>query len=89
MYESYQKKKVLKKLYDENWKLFLNTSNCGFCVLQMEYLKEKSEYVDIIHCDDKKNIRECSNLQSLPSWVNGRKIVPGARLSIFSLQSLL
>ncbi len=70
------------------WQLFVNTSNCGFCVKQVEFLGENAHKINIIHCDDKKNVRECADLHELPLWKKGNRTLPGARLSLYSLRQL-
>lgn len=71
------------------YKLYLNANNCGFCLKQLEYLGGNANFIDVVHCDDSKNIRECSNLNAMPQWRKKDKIFPGARLSIASLRELL
>lgn len=85
-YQQMELRAVTKKLSD--WTLFVNTSNCGFCLLQVEYLKFNTKHINIKHCDDKKNVRECSNIQEMPMWQSKSKSLPGARLSIASLKEL-
>ena len=86
-YDNLELRAICKKIND--WKLYINTSNCGFCLKQLEFLGDNAKFINIIHCDDKKNVRECSNIQAMPQWVKGFKKLPGARLSISSLQKLL
>jgi len=86
-YKEMEIRHIAKQLDD--WTLYVNTSNCGFCLKQIEFLKDNTSFVNIVHCDDNKNVRECSNLQSLPQWVRGNKKIPGARLSLVSLKELL
>ena len=78
---------ICKQIHD--WTLYINTGSCGFCLKQLEFLGFNAKHVNIIHCDDKKNIRECSNIQEFPHWKKGTKSLPGARLSIVSLKELL
>ncbi len=86
-YRNWELRATCKKLHE--WKLYVNTSNCGFCLKQIEFLGGNAYFMNVIHCDDKKNVRECSNIQGLPQWVRGNKSLPGARLSISSLKQLL
>lgn len=86
-YRNLELRGVCKKL--EKWKLYVNTSNCGFCVKQLEFLGSNAHYMNVIHCDDKKNVRECSNIQEMPQWIKGNKSLPGARLSMSSLKQLM
>tara|TARA_Y100000768_G_scaffold388238_1_gene382959 strand:- start:321 stop:641 length:321 start_codon:yes stop_codon:yes gene_type:complete len=86
-YQRIELRAVCKKLHD--WKVYVNTNNCGFCLMQVEYLRENADFVNIVHCDDAKNVRECSNIQEMPQWVSSKKSLPGARLSIWSLKKLL
>merc|ERR1711924_373808 len=66
----------------KDWKLYVNTYNCGWCHEQIKYLGEYAKYVDIVHCDDSKNEKECSELPALPMWKNSYtgKIEKGAIL---------
>lgn len=86
-YRQLELRAVCKKL--SNWTLFVNTNNCGFCLKQIEFLGSNSKYMNIVHCDDDKNIRDCSNIQELPQWKRGSKSLPGARLSNYSLRELI
>ena len=85
-YRQLELRAVCKKISD--WTLFVNTNNCGFCLKQVEFLGHNARFMNIVHCDDKKNIRECSNLEEMPQWKRGRKTLPGARLSNSSLNEL-
>ena len=71
-----------------DWTLYLNANNCGFCLRQIEFLGSNAKNINIVHCDDKKNIRECSNINELPLWRRGGTSLPGARLSSASLREL-
>ena len=86
IYRKLELRGVCKKL--NNWKIYVNTSNCGFCLKQMEFLGNNAHFMNVVHCDDKKNVRECSNIQEMPQWINGNKSLPGARLTISSLRQL-
>lgn len=86
LYEKFKFFGLLKDL--DQWRLFVNTSNCGFCVKQIEFLGADAHKVNIIHCDDKKNVRECTDLNELPLWKKGNRKLPGARLSSYSLREL-
>ena len=86
-YRKLELRGICKKLYA--WKIYVNTSNCGFCLKQIEFLGGNAHFMNVVHCDDKKNVRECSNIQEMPQWVRGNKSLPGARLSISSLKQLL
>ena len=54
-YHKLELRAICKKL--SNWTLFVNTNNCGFCLKQIEFLGSNCEYMNIVHCDDKKNLR--------------------------------
>lgn len=86
-YDFIELRAVCMKL--KKWTLYVNTNNCGFCLKQIEFLGTNAQLINIVHCDDKNNIRECSNLQEMPQWRNGNKYMPGARLSIYSLKQLI
>ena len=79
----------IKQLNEKGWKVYLNANNCGFCLAQIAYLANEAKNVNIVHCDDSKNIRECANLSALPTWKNATKVVQGARLSYASFDTLL
>ena len=87
VYRKLELRGVCKKL--NAWKIYVNTSNCGFCLKQVEFLAGNAHFMNIVHCDDTKNVRECSNIQEMPQWVNGNKSLPGARLSMASLKQLM
>ena len=85
-YRKLELRGVCKKL--NRWKIYVNTSNCGFCLKQIEFLGGNAHFMNVVHCDDQKNVRECSNIQGMPLWVKGNKSLPGARLSMASLKQL-
>lgn len=86
-YRKLELRGVCKKL--NKWKIYVNTSNCGFCLKQIEYLGGNAHFMNVVHCDDKNNVRECANIQGMPLWANGNKSLTGARLSMSSLKQLI
>tara|TARA_Y100000361_G_C11156746_1_gene344633 strand:+ start:912 stop:1247 length:336 start_codon:yes stop_codon:yes gene_type:complete len=73
--------KLVADLKKKDWKVYVNAVNCGFCLEQIKFFGKHLSEVNVIHCDDKSNIRECSNLEALPAWKKGEEIKYGARLS--------
>ena len=80
---------AIKRLKDEKWKLYLNSSNCGYCQKQITFLKYYLEDVNVIHCDDIKNKEECKKCKALPCWEKNGKLINGARLSVSQLENML
>ena len=76
--------KLTNYLKDNNCKVYVNAVNCGYCLQQLKFFGNMLHNVEVIHCDDSKNIRECSNLKALPAWSNGNQIKYGARLNLES-----
>tara|TARA_Y100000389_G_scaffold172049_1_gene180216 strand:+ start:261 stop:659 length:399 start_codon:yes stop_codon:yes gene_type:complete len=82
--------KVMSEIKDSGWEVYLNASNCGYCVKQLQYLKEYSDGI-VVHCDNKQNNSKCRSIRALPTWVNRLtgETKSGARLSVESLKSIL
>ena len=91
VYRTFYLKHICQSLGD--WSLFVNTTNCGYCVKQIEYLGQSGclEYINVVHCDDAANKSACDALKSpgLPTWKKGPIELPGARLSTDRLAELI
>lgn len=80
---------VVRSLKRDGWKVYLDTSRCGYCVKQVKFLGEHMGEVDAIHCDDEGNKEKCKNIRGFPTWEKEGKLVPGSRFSVESLENLL
>lgn len=81
--------KIISRLNNEGWSLYLNANNCGFCHKQLRSLGSYIQDLNIIHCDSTANKTQCSECRALPCWDKQGKKIRGARLSVASLEHML
>ena len=80
---------VVQKLKKDGWKVYLDTTKCGFCVKQVKFLKNYLKELDTIHCDDIKNKDKCKDIKAYPTWEKNGTKIPGSRFSVNDLEKLL
>ena len=88
-FQEHQFSSVVRSLNKEGWKVYLDTSSCGFCVRQVKFLGEHMADVNAVHCDDEKNREKCKHIKGFPTSEKDGKLVPGSRFSLESLRELL
>tara|TARA_Y100000591_G_scaffold332571_1_gene370444 strand:- start:3043 stop:3393 length:351 start_codon:yes stop_codon:yes gene_type:complete len=88
-YAEFSLYRVVHKLKDAGWKLYLDTTKCGYCVRQVKFLREYLKELETIHCDDIQNKEKCKGVKAFPTWEKNEVKVPGSRFSVSDLEKLL
>lgn len=89
LYRSHRLDKIITALNASNWKVILNASNCGFCLMQIRFLGDRLNDVNVIHCDDAKNRDICLKYPEQPVWVGNGRSVKGAKISVEAFEKML
>ena len=89
LYKAHHMEKIVTRLNEEGWKLYLNANNCGYCHHQLRFLGSHINKMNIYHCDDKQNKGACAKCTALPCWEKNGKQVNGARLTTKAIEELL
>ena len=87
-YEEYRLYDAVQKLNEKDATVYLDTSKCGYCVKQVQFLRNHITKLNTVHCDDEANKDKCKSVKAYPTWELNNKKFPGSRFSIESLYSL-
>tara|TARA_Y100000992_G_C20927014_1_gene332579 strand:+ start:53 stop:415 length:363 start_codon:yes stop_codon:yes gene_type:complete len=87
-YAEYELYSAVEKLRKNNWKVFLDTSKCGYCVRQVRFLGDYLKKLNVVHCDNIDNKEECKGIKAFPTWEKEGKQFPGSRFSAQALSKL-
>ena len=87
-YEEYRLYDAVQKLNEKNTTVYLDTSKCGYCVKQVQFLRTHITKRNSGHCDDENNKDKCKGIKAYPTWEIGGKKYPGSRFSVEALLAL-